>query len=174
MVATGSRNAAASHSQYLQAPRPFMYIATHLHGSEWGLLEQSTLLFVTTDVLDGHAAPSALANLATLLDVGSVLHHDILRGEVAVALVSRYFVLQERAGLDTELHPGVGAVVPDVGGEPLLPRGEVVLPRDDEGTGRLRSDEEPGVGKIATLVGKLVGELDQAVGKAVSSPLDGN
>ena len=151
-----------------------MYIATHLNGSEWGLLEQSTLLFVTTDVLDGQAPPSALANLATLLDVDGVLHNDVLRGEVAVALVSRDFVIQERTGLDAELHPGVGAVVPDVGGEPLLTRSEVVLPRDDEGAGRLCSDEQPGVGKVATLVGKLVGELNQAVWEAVSSPLDGN
>ena len=174
MVTTKNGKYSAVTHPALQTPRPFMYDATHLHGSEWCLLEQSALLFASADVLDGHAPPSALANLATLLDVDGVLHNDIVRGEVAVALVSRYFVLQERAGLDAELHPGVGAVVPDVGGEPLLPRGEVVLPRDDEGTGRLRSDEEPGVGKVAILVGNLVGELVQAVGQAVSSPLDGN
>ena len=174
MVATRSRNTAASHSRYLQTRRPFMYIATHLHGPERSLFEQSALLFATADVLNRDTPPSALANLATLLDVDGVLYNNILRAEVAVALVSWYFVIQERAGLDAELHPGVGAVVPDVGAEPLLPRGEVVLSRDDEGTGRLRSDEEPGLGKVAVFVGNLVGELVQAVGQAVSTPLDGN
>ena len=162
----------ASQVQSPQSPRP--YITTHLHGPERGLLEQPALLLATTNVLDGDTAAPALANLAALLDVGGVLHNDILRTEVAVALVSGYFVLQERAGLDAELHPGVGAVVPDVGGEPFLPRREVVLSRDDERTGHLRSDEEPCVGKVAILVSDLVGELVQAVGQSVTSPLDGN